>query len=101
MDLGASRIGMVHGLPSYPNEHEFSSLLSCCFFIRLSFDSRIHLSGENVQSLRATSKLDCCILRHVSYHCYIACCICGEFASFDGVNKKTERIIQLPETVRP
>lgn len=53
--------------PSYSNEHEFSSLLSCCFFIRVSFDSRIHLSGENVQSLRATSKLDCIAAFSVMY----------------------------------
>ena len=36
-------------------------------------------------------------------HCYIACCICGEYASFDGVNKMSRKKMwqqgpfQLPE----
>lgn len=34
-----NRIGMVHGSPSYPNEHEFlSRRFFLCFFIGFSFD---------------------------------------------------------------
>lgn len=68
IDLGASRIGMVHGFAVISERApvQFSSLQSSCFFMRFSFDPRIRTSGKNVQSLRATSKLDCCILCHVS-----------------------------------
>lgn len=39
IDLGANRIGMVHGSPSYPNAHEFlSRRFFFCFFIGFSFD---------------------------------------------------------------
>lgn len=53
IDLGANRIGMVHGSPSYPNEHEFlSRRFFFCFFIGFSFDPYVQTNRASEVTVR-------------------------------------------------